>query len=275
MKNGSDEIKTRKFPIDSVQFTEGQKLWDKRAEGISHEEFEEFKERQWGWMQKFTTLKGTIGLGYFLLIIQAVSASRGSLTGTSLIVTNTNPVSGMLSTAASLIVILGPLVFLTQEYRKTYDSWPKNFQNIVRIATLPALLYCPVQIVIYAGSAASIYLVFLMLGKRFRPIQTIRIWALLNMPSFTTLVIIMGILFTFWATPNIPRVIPNQGKHSGQVVGLVNLGAAATIVDFETGQVSLEDPSSLGILSSCTPESQRNLLQTFSPSVSNAARCPK
>lgn len=275
MKNRSDEKKPHQPPNVEVEFTEGQKLWDKRADGISDAEFEQFKERQWGWMQKFTTLKGIIGLGYFLLIIQAVSASRGSLSGTSLIVMNTNPVSGMLSTAAILIVTLAPLVLLTQEYRKTHLTWPKNFQNIVQIAALPALLYCPVQIVMYAVVSVTIYFSFVWLGKRFWRVQIIRVWALLNMPSFATGVIVMGILFTFWGTPSIPRVIPSQGKYAGQVVGLVNLGATATFVDFETGQVSSQELNRLGTLSSCTLEGQRNLLQVLSPIFSNATPCPK
>jgi hypothetical protein len=275
MKKGFDQKKLRQPRNEAVEFTEGQKLWDKRANGISDEEFEQFKERQWGWMQKFTTLKGIVGLGYFLLIIQAVSASRGSFSATSLIVMNTNPVSGMLSTAAILIVSLAPLVLLTQEYRKTYLTWPKNFQSIVQIAALPALLYCPVQIVLYAVLSAAVYFTFVALGKRFRRIQIIRVWALLNMPSFATGVIVMGILFTFWATPSIPRVVPSQGKYAGQVVGLVNLGAIATVVDFETGQVSSQDLNRLGALSSCTLDLQRNLLQVFGPDFSNATPCPK
>jgi hypothetical protein len=275
LKNSSVEKKSHQRLSETFEITEGQKLWDKRAEGISDDEFEQFKERQWGWMQKLATLKGIVGLGYFLLIIQAVSASRGSLSGTSLIVMNTNPVSGMLSTAAILIVTLAPLVLLTQEYRKTYLTWPKNFQNIVQIAALPALLYCPVQIVMYAVFSTTIYFAFVGLGKRFRRVQIIRIWALLNMPSFATGVIVMGILFTFWGTPSIPRVIPSQGNYAGQVVGLVNLGATATFVDFESGQVYSQDLNRVGTLSSCTLESQRSLFQVLSPNFSYATPCPK
>ena len=275
MANKEKKPQSLEETLKNVRFTEGQSLWDKREIGISNLEFEHFKKRQWGWIQNLVTLKGAITLGYVMLIVQAASVSKGSLSSTSLILMSLNPINGMLATAGILILTLGPMVFLTQEYRTAHERWPKNFQNIIAVGALPALLFCPIPIAAYTVMISVGYLTFSLLGRRFNAVQRFRAWILFNMPSLATGIILMGLLFTFWGAPSIPKVVPNSGPYKGETVGLVSQGSTVVIVDFKTGIVMSDKSENFGQLTSCNEDFQRNVASLFQPEDLRTPACTK
>lgn len=239
--------------LDQIYFVDGQELWEKRKQGISEQEFQEFTELKWSWYKKFNSPTRLIFIGYLMLVAQAFYLSKGSLVSAANILLNLNPVTSFLATAGTIVTSLAPLILITREFQEFQNSLPRSVTAISGLVWIFLIFYSPWPIVVMSG----IFIVVHLSAIRFKHlswVQNVRLWALFNLPSLGSALVLWALAAVLAILPISPMVVSDNPSLNGKTFGLVKDDSKVLLVEISSGQTLSLVAGEVGNLRTCIPK---------------------